>query len=359
MVGSVTAPAGSTLSGNIAAQLSIGSLTLSGGGTGFNLDGSYTSGTPLIDVTAADGFNLTDSTPVSITSPQVGTFKLFAYSGTAGGLNLFQAPTGPSVYTYIIDTSTAGEVNLDVAINPNNITWTGHNSDTTPNDNWTTSAADTNWTVLGTAASYHDGPTSTVTFQDSNPIGDSPDGTVNIQDAGVNPATVTFSNNGLAYTVNSNAGTPGIGGSAMVIVNGGGLVTFTGPNTYTGATNIQNGTLILGSGAGTVGSLSSATTVTLGDAAESTAGVLQLGDAANPVNQTIAGLSARRRRGQCDRRRERGRLDLDRQHGRLQRLFRGSRRRRHESKQSGPHAHRRRHAAARRHEHLLRTDHRR
>jgi fibronectin-binding autotransporter adhesin len=53
---------------------------------------------------------------------------------------------------------------------------------------------------------------------------------------------------------------------------------LTGANTYTGFTNVANGTLIVGNG----GSLTASSTLTLGDATANTSGVLQLGDATAP-----------------------------------------------------------------------------
>ena len=67
---------------------------------------------------------------------------------------------------------------------------------------------------------------------------------------------------------------------------GSGTQTLAGANTYSGATSIQNGTLVVSGGNDR---LPTNTTVTLGSG--STSGVLQLGDAAGARNQTLAGLA--------------------------------------------------------------------
>jgi len=69
---------------------------------------------------------------------------------------------------------------------------------------------------------------------------------------------------------------------------GAGELTLTGANTYSGATAIQNGTLVL---AGGDNRLPTGTVVTLGDAANKTSGILQLGDGTTASNQTLAGLT--------------------------------------------------------------------
>ncbi len=297
LTGGLTVPAGSLVTGNFAAQLAIDALNFNGGGAGFSLAGTY-GGTPLVNVTTSGAFTVTSATPIAITAPQLGTFELFGYNGSASGLANLQQPTGPSAYLYNLNTGTAGQVNLVVTVNNNNVTWAGQTSGSN-DENWTTSSANQNWaTGIGQSTQYNDG--TTVTFLDANPLGGAaPTGIVTIQSSGVAPLSATFSNSSTkTYTVNSvaNTGTPansGIYGSASVVVNGGGTVRVTGPNTYSGATNIQSGTMILGTNAGntSTGSIGTGTSVTLGNSVGNTVGVLQLGDATNPVNQTIAGLS--------------------------------------------------------------------
>jgi fibronectin-binding autotransporter adhesin len=79
------------------------------------------------------------------------------------------------------------------------------------------------------------------------------------------------------------------GGGGLTISDsiGGGKLTLLGANTYSGATTVKNGTLVLGHGA----SLSASTTLTLGDSSANTSGVFQLGDSTNAISTTVASLS--------------------------------------------------------------------
>ena len=67
---------------------------------------------------------------------------------------------------------------------------------------------------------------------------------------------------------------------------GTGTWSLNGANTYTGGTNVQNGTLVLGTG----GSLAVTNVLTLGNLA--TSGIFQLGDATGPVSTTVTSLAA-------------------------------------------------------------------
>ena len=82
-----------------------------------------------------------------------------------------------------------------------------------------------------------------------------------------------------------------LGGSGTLGIHkeGTGTQVLSGFNTFTGAIYVDNGTLQLGTKSGSlVGSIPTATTVYLGNSASSTTGVFQLGDADNPVNQTLS-----------------------------------------------------------------------
>lgn len=75
-------------------------------------------------------------------------------------------------------------------------------------------------------------------------------------------------------------------GTGSLTKGGAGVLTLTAANTYTGNTRINNGRVVL---AGGHDRLSAATLLQLGSGANS--GVLQLGDASGPSNQTVAGIS--------------------------------------------------------------------
>ena len=81
-----------------------------------------------------------------------------------------------------------------------------------------------------------------MTFDDSAP-GTT---TVDISAANVTPNSVTFNNSSQTYTV---GGSFGIAGSTGVLKQGPGTVTMTSPNTYSGTTTVQAGTLELGESA--------------------------------------------------------------------------------------------------------------
>jgi fibronectin-binding autotransporter adhesin len=67
---------------------------------------------------------------------------------------------------------------------------------------------------------------------------------VSIISGGVSPGLTAFNNSASSYIIN---GPGGIGGAGNLEVDGGGIVTVNTSNTYSGATKINKGTLILGS----------------------------------------------------------------------------------------------------------------
>ena len=78
-------------------------------------------------------------------------------------------------------------------------------------------------------------------------------------------------------------------GSGSIVLNKGGLgnLTLNGANTFTGGTNIKNGSIIIG---GNNDRLATGGSVVIGDVG--TSGKLVLGDATTARNQTLAGLTA-------------------------------------------------------------------
>ena len=103
---------------------------------------------------------------------------------------------------------------------------------------------------------------------------------VTVGAGGVSAAAVNFTNNSVPYTISS-ADSAGITGATAVNVGGGGMVTFVGTNTYTGATTISAGTLAVGA-AGLLGGGNYA-----GNIAISNSGALVMNTSAN---QTFGGV---------------------------------------------------------------------
>ena len=109
--------------------------------------------------------------------------------------------------------------------------------------------------------------------------------------SGSTPATLTVNPASGSTTF---SGVISDGGAAVTFVKtGAGTQVLAGANNYSGPTMIENGTLVLGTSTGSnVGSLSFTANVVLGTLGGSATGVLQLGDASNPVpNQTLASLT--------------------------------------------------------------------
>jgi autotransporter-associated beta strand protein len=127
-----------------------------------------------------------------------------------------------------------------------NVTWVGN-----VNANWNTNTF--NWTSSAVATNYADGDV--VLFNDTASVS-----TVNLA-TNVLPASVTVSNNTLAYALSGNGG---IGGTGGLTKQGTNTLTLGGTNAYSGATTIGNGTLLInGRNTGT-GSVSVNTNATLG-----------------------------------------------------------------------------------------------
>ncbi len=242
--------------------------TTSVNGGRLNLTGSLTS-----DVTVASGAGLggegsttgalifggnnqlyfDPSTVGSITAntvnATVGTVTLNATAAAAGtGLVVIDAPggiTGPIsnfVFTgrgtpYFNGTST--KLLFDFA--PGNLKWKGQDAtnptfwDVNTTTNWLNGAAGDKF-ITGDAVTFDD---TASTF------------TVAIQPGSVAPGPVVFANNTNAYTLTGDALT----GAGSLTKSGAATLMLANPNTYTGGTTIQAGTLQLGDGTNATGSL--------------------------------------------------------------------------------------------------------
>jgi autotransporter-associated beta strand protein len=129
---------------------------------------------------------------------------------------------------------------------PNPLTWTG-----ATNGNWDT--AHVNWAnTVPVATNYVNG--AAVVFANKNPITNALITRTSLTVSpvtGVQPGLVIFSNtgsgnSGVNYTIQDSGNNIGIGGTTLVTVQGaGGQVTFSGDNSYSGATAITAGQLNL------------------------------------------------------------------------------------------------------------------
>ena len=106
-------------------------------------------------------------------------------------------------------------------------TWTG-----LTNSNWSLAGSDANWSGSGTV--YAD--SSSVTFPD---VGQSQH--ISIANGGVQPSSVTFTNNTTAYVL---SGGP-VNAATTLTLNGSGSVTLDNANAYSGGTTINSGRLVV------------------------------------------------------------------------------------------------------------------
>lgn len=140
---------------------------------------------------------------------------------------------------------------LDLTVKLSTLTWTGLPGggagggtgsagvwDAGTSNNWASPSNAAVTFTTGSAVAF--GDTYTVAGGATN---GTPTGSVAIQSGGVQPGAVLFVNSAVSYTFSDSDGTNGIGGSAAISVSGGGAVTFTGPNSFSGGTTITVGTL--------------------------------------------------------------------------------------------------------------------
>ncbi len=227
----LTVSAGSLQAGTANA---VGSASLSGltftGTTGLKM--KVGAAGDSLTVTGAGGLVASGTTTVTLN--QVGgalangTYNLINYSGTSPGLTGFTlAQVGHSTST-LIDTGTA--IALSVTDNAQ-VIWDG-----TSTSAWATGVTG-NWKHGVTTAVTDYIESDDVIFQDG-PISANPTIATNIF-----PSNVTFTNTtSTPYTV---SGAAGIAGPTGITKSGDGTLTFSNLNTYSGATAIQAGTLIL------------------------------------------------------------------------------------------------------------------
>ncbi len=215
------------------------------GSMAVSMGGWRLGGTSPFSFTASSGPN-----PTTLWGPLAANAASASSIGAVGGY-LANLSAGSLTLTQSANTTSRNDLAVAVfAALATGLNWSG-----ATNSNWSLSGSDVNWTnTPGTASSsYSDG--SSVIFSDSgantNPINIVSGG------VGVSPSSVNFINNVVPYSF---TGGP-IAGTASVVISGGGLVTFSNSNTYSGPTTITSGTLQLGNG-GNLGSISTNSAIT-------------------------------------------------------------------------------------------------
>lgn len=300
IAGLVTVNNGGTLGGANGATLTLqGGLTLAAGSSStFDLTGSPNgNSTPLVDVTGG-ALTVAGTHTINFTgTPSAGTYDIFSYTGTAPTFSNFMLGIRPGAFTYTLINNTA-QNQIDVQLTPP-LTWTGRTGGNgAVNSSWDLTA--TNWAGGNVPQAFVN--SAGVTFTDTNAVTgatlSSPQGVV-IRAGGVQPGTVTFSNNSVDYVL-SNAGgdTVGIAGAASITVNGTGTATLSAPNSLTGAIAIQSGrlrvqnTAALGSSAGASVSSGGALELQSGSGATAVYGNLVSGSGTIPLVLNGTGLAA-------------------------------------------------------------------
>ncbi len=199
-------------------------------------------GTDILNVTA--NLNITGGTlNLELISPLTDPVYIIATYGSLTGTfsNLANLPNG-----YLVNYHYAGNqiALLDSSVTPHTV-WTAANS-----GDWDIDTT-INWSVVGSAATYHDGDL--VIFDDSS---------INQNIAlntTVNPLLVHFNNPTKDYTLGGNGS---IAGACALTKDGAGQLTLTDNNTYTGLTTINAGTVNVGEG-GILGTLGGSGNITL------------------------------------------------------------------------------------------------
>lgn len=268
VLGSVVS--GGTLSAGgdgTAATLTItGGLTLQGGGTiRFDFGSSNTVGGGVNDLISVSGaLNASGVTTIIAPSsvPVSGVTYTLISAGSFGTLSSSNFLFGSSGtrQTYSFDTTTTpGSVLLTATGSAANLTWTG-----AVNGTWDVSTT-TNWSGAADQTFFN---LDNVTFDDSSSVG-----TITLASA-VQPLSITV-NNSLAGTAYSITGALGISGTTGILKKGTGSLTLSAPNSFTGAVEIQQGTVNVDSvsNAGSSSSLGAGSSVILG--AASTSGTLR------------------------------------------------------------------------------------
>lgn len=220
-----------------AGTLNLNSLTYNTAGT-ITVANNATLQIANLSANGADGSVTVNVNSSAFWAP--GTYKIFGYSGSIGGTGVSAFKLGTvqllgGRQTATINTSIPGEIDVDIT-GVDHPVWTGALDGTW---NLNTQSDPKNWkmAIAGTATDFL--INDIVLFDDSaaNP-------SINISVANVAPASVTFNNTLLNYTIN---GTFGISGTAFLAKNGEGALSINSSNNYTGGTILNGGVVTVGS----------------------------------------------------------------------------------------------------------------
>ncbi len=261
---------GPAILSNTTGLLNATSLTIgSGGGNLSFLANSGTPGTGFDQLSLSGAATLNSSITVNVNMSGSMPSGTYALVSATGGLHL----NGNSVFGNVnigggatrttgSVSETSSQIDLVVTGNAANLTWTGTGDGTT----WDI-VGQTNWTSTAPTDPNKFYNEDNVTFNNI-----SSNLTVNVA-ASVQPGSVTFNNDAShSYVFNGN-GIADSGSGTNVTLNGAGSVTFNNFNTYAGATNVNNGQLIIGSGgtiAGTTLAIAGPGTVTVNNGGQTT-----------------------------------------------------------------------------------------
>ncbi|HZJ17098.1 MAG TPA: autotransporter-associated beta strand repeat-containing protein, partial [Chthoniobacteraceae bacterium] len=228
ITGGVTIAAGATL----APGFSIGTLTVGD----IRIDGTFqyeATNAPASDLLVVGG-NLTLGGTSTLSLPGGNTYAaadytLMTYTGTLAG-TFGTMPALPANFT--LDYGTGTNSTIKLLFTTTTDVWDG-----TLNGNWNTT--DANWKTLAAFANLHK------VLIDDTAAGPNTD--IVINGGNVSPFSVTVNNGGVYpnYSITGSAGNAIIGTGSLT-KNGTGTLTLSGPHTYSGGTNVNNGTLRLG-----------------------------------------------------------------------------------------------------------------
>lgn len=214
----------------------IGNLALGTGGA-TTLDFSYGfTGNPTNAALVANAVTISGASAIRIGgSFVVGTFPVVKYNGLSGTFN--PAVSGPRGVTATLSNDVVNKVlYVTVSAVGNGVVWTGTNS-VKPNL-WDLNTT-VNWLIGGSPTTYFENvpPGDAVTFNDLG------NGLVLVSNL-VSPASVTFNNTAVNYTVQGTGGQ--INAAAGLTKLGAGSVTLNVPGNFSGSTVVSNGTITLG-----------------------------------------------------------------------------------------------------------------